>query len=84
MLVQNEAHLGGGGGGAPAAPPSSGHEHILLRLLGDSPIGLFWGEGPLDADDWLCTTVSKFSLLHCTEFQKMLYATQQLRGPARA
>jgi hypothetical protein len=29
---------------------------------------------PLDADDWLRTTKSKFGLLHCTEYQKTLYA----------
>jgi hypothetical protein len=40
------------------------------------------GKDPLDADDWLRTTESKFSLLHCTEYQKTLYAAQQLRGPA--
>jgi hypothetical protein len=39
---------------------------------------------PLDADDWLCTTESKFGLLHCTEYQKTLYATQQLTGPIGA
>jgi hypothetical protein len=39
---------------------------------------------PLEADDWLCTTESKFSLLHCTEYQKMMYAAQWLRGLARA
>jgi hypothetical protein len=38
----------------------------------------------LEADDWLRTTESKFSLLHCTEYQKTLYAAQQLRGPAGA
>jgi hypothetical protein len=38
----------------------------------------------LESDDWLCTTESKFSLLHCTEYQKTLYAAQQLRGPAGA
>jgi hypothetical protein len=31
---------------------------------------------PLDVDDWLHTTESKFRLLHCTEYQKTLYATQ--------
>jgi hypothetical protein len=36
---------------------------------------------PLEADDWLCTTESKFSLLHCTEYQKTLYVAQKLRGP---
>jgi hypothetical protein len=36
----------------------------------------------LDANDWLRTTKSKFGLLHCTEYQNSLYATQQLRSPA--
>jgi hypothetical protein len=31
---------------------------------------------PLEADSWLRTTESKFGLLHCTEYQKTLYATQ--------
>jgi hypothetical protein len=39
---------------------------------------------PLEADSWLCTTESKFRLLHCTEYQKILYAVQQLRGAAGA
>jgi hypothetical protein len=39
---------------------------------------------PLEADSWLRTTESKFGLLHCTEYQKTLYATQQLRGAAGA
>jgi hypothetical protein len=42
------------------------------------------GKDPLEADDWPRTTESKFSLLHCTEYQKTLYAAQQLRGPAGA
>jgi hypothetical protein len=39
---------------------------------------------PLEADSWLCTTESKFGLLHYTEYQKTLYAAQQLRGAAGA
>jgi hypothetical protein len=39
---------------------------------------------PLEADSWLRTTKSKFGLLHCTEYQKILYASQQLRGAAGA
>jgi hypothetical protein len=31
---------------------------------------------PLEVDSWLCTMTSKFELLHCTEYQKTLYATQ--------
>jgi hypothetical protein len=42
------------------------------------------GRDPLEADDWLYTIESKFSLLNCTEYQKTLYAAQQLRGPAGA
>jgi hypothetical protein len=38
------------------------------------------GKDPLEADEWLRTTKSKFSLLHCTKYQKTLYAAQQLRG----
>jgi hypothetical protein len=30
---------------------------------------------PLELDNWLCTTESKFRLLHCTEYLKTLYAT---------
>jgi hypothetical protein len=39
---------------------------------------------PLEADSWLHTTESKFGLVHCTEYQKTLYAVQQLRGAAGA
>jgi hypothetical protein len=35
---------------------------------------------PLEADDWLHTTESKFSLLHYTEYQETLYAAKQMRG----
>jgi hypothetical protein len=31
---------------------------------------------PLEADNWFCTTESKFGLLHYTEYQKTLYAAQ--------
>jgi hypothetical protein len=39
---------------------------------------------PLQEDNWLHTIESKFGLLHCTEYQKTLYATQQLRAPIGA
>jgi hypothetical protein len=38
----------------------------------------------LETDDWLRITESKFGVLHCTEYQKTLYAAQQLRGPVGA
>jgi hypothetical protein len=39
---------------------------------------------PLEVDSWLCITESKFRLLHCIEYEKTLYAAQQLRGSAGA
>jgi hypothetical protein len=39
---------------------------------------------PLEVDSWLRTTESKFGLLHYIEYQKTLYAAQQLRGTAGA
>jgi hypothetical protein len=46
---------------------------------------LFSGvKDPIEVDNWLHTTKSKFRLLHCTEYQKTLYAAQQLRGSTRA
>jgi hypothetical protein len=39
---------------------------------------------PLEADDWLCTMEQKFDLIHCTEYQKPMFAAQQLRGTAGA
>jgi hypothetical protein len=39
---------------------------------------------PLEVDNWLCMTESKFGLLQCTGYQKTLYAAQQLRGSAEA
>jgi hypothetical protein len=39
---------------------------------------------PLEADSWLHTIESKFGQLHCTEYQKTLYAAQQLRGATGA
>jgi hypothetical protein len=54
------------------------------EFLATHPSLIFGGKDPFEADDWLRTTESKFSLLHCTEYQKPLYAAQQLRGPAGA
>src|SRR6266508_1358546 len=39
-------------------------------------------EDPLEADSWLRLMESKFELLVCTEEQKTLFASHQLRGPA--
>ena len=39
---------------------------------------------PLEADDWLRTMEQKFDLIPCIEFQKPIFAAQQLRGAAGA
>jgi hypothetical protein len=52
------------------------------EFLATHPLLFSGGKDPLEADDWLRTTESKFSLLHCIEYQKALYTAQQLRGPA--
>src|SRR5207247_5998039 len=39
-------------------------------------------EDPLEADSWLRLMEAKFELLTCTEEQKTVFATHQLRGPA--
>ena len=38
----------------------------------------------LEANDWLWTMEQKFDLIPCTEMQKPMFATQQLRGAAGA
>jgi hypothetical protein len=53
-------------------------------FLATHPLVFSGAKDLLDADNLLCTTESKFSLLHCTEYQKTLYAAQQLRGPIGA
>jgi hypothetical protein len=52
--------------------------------LSTHPPLLSGAKDPLEADDWPHTTESKFGLLHCIEYQKNLYAAQQLRGSAGA
>jgi hypothetical protein len=37
---------------------------------------------PLEADDWLQTMEQKFELIQCTEYQKRVFAAQQLKGAA--
>jgi hypothetical protein len=54
------------------------------EFLVTHPPHLSLGKDLLEADDWLRTTESMFSMLHCIEYQKTLYAAQQLRGLAGA
>jgi hypothetical protein len=47
-----------------------------LEFLVTHPSLFSRGKDPLEADDWLRTTELKFGLLHYTEYQKTMYATQ--------
>jgi hypothetical protein len=64
------------------------HHHerdsLYSDFLATHPLVFADAIDPLEADSWLRTTKSKFGLLHCIEYQKTLYAAQQLRGAAGA
>jgi hypothetical protein len=81
VLVQNEAHHGAG---HPQHYRQQDMNTSYLDFLATHPPVFVGAKDPLDADDWLHTTESKFGLLHYIEYQKTLYAAQQLRGPAGA
>jgi hypothetical protein len=71
QLIQNETRRGAE---QPQHPRCQDMNTSYLELL-STHLPLFSGaKDPLDADDWLRTTESKFGLLHCTEYQKSLYA----------
>jgi hypothetical protein len=81
LLIQNEARRGAERPHHPRYQDmNTSYSEFLVTHL---PL-FSEGKDPLEANDWLRTTESKFSLLHCTEYQKTLYAAQQLRGPVRA
>jgi hypothetical protein len=54
-----------------AATPTPREGFFVLRFSGNSPASL-------------CTTESKFGLLHCTKYQKTLYTAQQIRSASVA
>jgi hypothetical protein len=69
-----------------AEPLTAEHEHseYQIKIWITLPPLFSRSMDPLEADEWLCTTRSKFGLLHYIEYQKTLYATHQLRGSAGA
>jgi hypothetical protein len=81
LLIQNEARRGAK---CPQHPKYQDMNTSYSEFLVTHPPLFSGGKGPLEADDWLHTIESKFSLLHCTEYQKTLYTSQQLRGLAGA
>ena len=76
MLAANQ-------GGRPAAhgPPQ---ETTYADFAATHPPLFSETADPMEADHWLRTIESKFGLIRCTEFQKTLFAAQQLRGSAGA
>jgi hypothetical protein len=79
-LVENkERH-----GAARQQPRHQERDSLYLDFLATHSPVFVDATNPLEVDSWLCTTESKFGLLHCTEYQKTLYTAQQLRGTAGA
>jgi hypothetical protein len=81
LLIHNEARRGAE---RPRHPRYQDMNTSYSEFLATHPPLFSGGRDPLEADDWLRTIESKFSLLNCTEYQKTMYAAQQLRGPAGA
>jgi hypothetical protein len=79
QLVANSARSGHGARDASTPTPTTYDDFAATHLP------LFTkAEEPLEADHWLRVIESKFGLDHCTEVQKTLFTTQQLRGEASA
>jgi hypothetical protein len=76
-LVTNSTRGGNGARNAPTPAPTTYNDFMATHL----PLFTEAGE-PLEADHWLRVMESKFGLLRCTEVQKTVFATQQLRGDA--
>jgi hypothetical protein len=76
VLVRNEANHGEE---RLQHPRQQDRNSSNSEFLSNHPPVFLGARDLLDVDYWLCTTESKFRLLHCTEYQKTLYAAQQLR-----
>jgi hypothetical protein len=79
-LVENNEHRGA----ERQQPQHQERDSSYSDFLATHPPVLADATDPLEADNWLHTTESKFGLLHYTEYQKTLYAAQQHRGAAGA
>jgi hypothetical protein len=74
MVENNERH----GAGHPQHPQQQDMDSSYSDFLATHPPIFAEATNPLEVDNWLRMTESKFGLLHCTKYQKTLYATQQL------
>jgi hypothetical protein len=77
QLVANFTRGGNGVRNALALALTTYNNFVTTHL----PLFTEAGE-PLEADHWLQLMESKFGLFRCTEVQKTLFTTQQLRGDA--
>jgi hypothetical protein len=64
------------------AYPQGPRETSYLDFSETCPLLFVKAEDPLKADEWVWVIEKKFGLIRCTETQKLLFAAQQLRGPA--
>jgi hypothetical protein len=79
-LIENDEHCGA----ERQQPRHQESDCSYSNFLATHPTVFADATDPLEAGSWLRTTESKFGLLHCIEYQKTLYAAQQLRGAAGA
>jgi hypothetical protein len=71
-LVENEERRGA----ERQQPRHQERDSSYSNFLATHPLVFADVIDPLEADNWLHTTESKFGLVHCTEYQKTLYAAQ--------
>jgi hypothetical protein len=79
QLIANSTRGSNGARNAPAPAPTTYSDFAAMHPLLFTEVG-----EPLEADHWLRVMESKFRLLPCTEVQKTLFTTQQLRGDTGA
>jgi hypothetical protein len=79
-LIENDEHRGA----KRQQPRHQERDSSYSYFLATHPPVFADATDPLEAANWLHTTESKFGLLHCTEYQKTLYAAQQLGDAAGA
>jgi hypothetical protein len=64
------------------APPQGLRETSYLDFSETCTPLFVNAEDPLEADEWIRVMEQMFGLIYCIETQKLLFAAQQLRGPA--
>jgi hypothetical protein len=79
-LIENDEHRGA----ERQQPQHQERDSLYSDFLATHPPVFADATDPLEAGSWLRTTKSKFGLLHYIEYQKTLYAAQQLSGAAGA